>query len=191
MRYEVIVIGASAGGLTAIGYLLEHLPADFTIPIIVVQHRSKDPKDLLEELLQSKSKIKVKQADEKEKIQPGVVYIAPPDYHLLIERDRTFSLTSDEPVRFSRPSIDVLFESAAEVYRNKSVGIILTGANNDGVAGLAAIIREDGIAIVQNPEEAEIQVMPLASLAANKIHHIFTLDQLRAFLVKLNKSSNG
>ena len=134
--YQAIVIGTSAGGLFVLSTLLEALPADYAVPVAVVQHRAKDQRDLLEEILQNKCRIRIKQADEKEKIQPGVVYIAPPDYHLLVEKNRTFSLSADEPVRNSRPSIDVLFETAAMVFKGALAGILLTGASNDGTAGL-------------------------------------------------------
>src|SRR5205814_2345259 len=116
-KHQIIVIGASAGGLHALIPLLEPLPADYPIPIIIIQHRAKDQKELLEEVLQQKCKITIKQADEKEKIKTGFVYIAPPGYHLLVEQDQTFSLSSDERALFSRPSIDILFETAAEVFR--------------------------------------------------------------------------
>ncbi|MEI9955467.1 MAG: chemotaxis protein CheB [Ferruginibacter sp.] len=134
-KYGAIVIGTSAGGLYALSFILKRLPASYPVPIIVVQHRAKDQKDLLEEVLQTKCRITIKQADEKEKIESGFVYIAPADYHLLVEADKTFSLSSDELVHYSRPSIDVLFETAAITYTDSLVGIILTGANNDGARG--------------------------------------------------------
>jgi two-component system, chemotaxis family, protein-glutamate methylesterase/glutaminase len=134
--YEAIVIGTSAGGLHAVSSILPVLPGEYPLPIIIVQHRAKDSKELLEDVLQYKTKLKVKQIDEKERIGAGFVYLAPPDYHLLIEKDRTFSLSADPPVMYSRPSIDVLFESAAIVYREKLVAIILTGANHDGAKGM-------------------------------------------------------
>jgi len=141
--FKAIVIGTSAGGLSALSTLLEKLPPSYHLPIIIVQHRAKDQKSLLEEVLQPKCKIKIKQADEKEKIEKGVVYIAPPDYHLLIENDLTFSLSCDELVSYSRPSIDVLFESAALAYRETLIGIILTGASNDGFTNHKKIRRTD------------------------------------------------
>ena len=185
-KYKAIVIGTSAGGLLALSSLLEKLPQNYSVPIIIVQHRAKEPTNLLEEILQSKCRIQVKQADEKEIIDSGIVYIAPPDYHLLIENDFAFSLSADEPVRFSRPSIDVLFESAASVYKDKLVGIILTGTNNDGVLGIKAIAENNGLVIVQNPKEAQFPAMPLASIHTQKVNHIFTLSEIQEFLLQLN-----
>ncbi len=186
IKYKAIVIGTSAGGLLALSTLLEKIPSDYAIPIIIVQHRSKEPRDLLEEILQSKCNVKVKQVDEKEKIENGVVYIAPPDYHLLIENDFTFSLSVDEPVRFSRPSIDVLFESAATVYKDKLIGIILTGTNNDGALGIQSIARHNGLTIVQQPKEAKFPAMPLAAMRTKKIKHILTLAEIQTFLLEVN-----
>src|SRR5688572_2618168 len=134
--YEAVVIGASAGGLLAIPRILQDLPRTFGIPLIVVQHRARDSQELFEDVLQQRCAISIKQADEKEIIKPGHVYIAPPDYHLLVETDRSFSLSTDPPVKFSRPSIDVLFESAATTYRRNLAGIILTGSNTDGANGI-------------------------------------------------------
>jgi len=183
-KYDAIVIGTSAGGLYALIALLQNLPPAYPIPIIIVQHRAKDQKDLLEEVLQSKTKIKVKQADEKEVINAGCVYIAPPDYHLLIERDKTFSLSSDELVHYSRPSIDVLFESAALVYGKRLVGIVLTGANNDGAEGVKAINRFGGFVIAQHPADADYPLMPKAAIETKKVEYVWTLSQIQKFLLE-------
>ena len=182
-KYKSIVMGTSAGGLYALSAILEKIPADYPVPIIVVQHRSKDQKELLEEVLQHRCKIQIKQADEKEKIENGFVYIALPDYHLLVENNLTFSLSSDEYVRFSRPSIDVLFESAAEVYRDTLIGIILTGSNSDGAAGIAAIKKHGGLTIAQNPDEALFPHMPAASIETKAVQHIWTLLEIQNFLL--------
>lgn len=186
---KVIVIGVSAGGLFALTAIFSNLPVDYPFPIIVVQHRSKDHKELLEEVLQSKCNIKILQANEKEKIKNGYVYIAPPDYHLLIEDDFTFSLSSDERVSYSRPSIDVLFESAAKVYKNKLIGIILTGANSDGASGIKAIYEYGGLTIAQNPEEAQFPYMPAACIETNCIKHIMILSEIHTFLLELIEES--
>lgn len=184
-KYRAIVVGASAGGLYALSSIFKELPPDYPIPIVVVQHRSKDQRDLLEEVLQHKCKIKVKQADEKEKIKGGYVYIAPPDYHLLVESDMTFSLSSDELVFHSRPSIDVLFESAAIVCQDKLVGIILTGANNDGASGISMIKKKGGLTIAQAPVEAQFPFMPAASIETKNIQHVWTLLEIQNFLLKI------
>jgi two-component system chemotaxis response regulator CheB len=143
---------------------------------------------LLEEILQAKCVIRIKQADEKEKIEGGVVYFAPADYHLLIEKDRTFSLTCDEPVNFSRPSIDLLFETAAEVYMNKLIGIILTGANKDGAAGIQAIRRQGGFTIAQDPGNAPFPVMPLAAINTGSVLAVFNPEEIRDFLLDIGKN---
>lgn len=184
-KYQAIVIGTSAGGLYALSDLLKQLPVDYPVPLIVVQHRSKDQRDLLEEVLQSKCKISIKQADEKEKIKGGYVYIAPPDYHLLIESDMTFSLSSDDMVLYSRPSINVLFESAAGVYKDKLIGIILTGANSDGASGISMIKKFGGLTIAQAPEEAQFPFMPDASIETKNIQQIWTIAEIQNFLQTL------
>jgi two-component system, chemotaxis family, protein-glutamate methylesterase/glutaminase len=186
VNHKAVVVGASAGGLSALVNIFEGLPVNYVLPVIVVQHRAKDQRDLLEDVLQSKCRIKIKQADEKEKIEPGIIYIAPPDYHLLVERDYTFSLSSDEPVNFSRPSIDVTFESAANVYKTGLTGLILTGANKDGTAGIAAIRQMGGITIVQDPREAHYSFMPASAIATQLVNHIMPLAQIQDYLLKLS-----
>lgn len=183
-KYRAIVIGTSAGGLYALIKILSKLPSSFPLPVAIVQHRSKDQKDLLEEVLQSKCKIKIKQADEKEAIKNGIVYFAPPDYHLLIEDDQTFSLSADEPWLYSRPSIDILFESAAMVYREQLIAIILTGANRDGSRGIVAVNNFGGLTIAQQPDEAEYPDMPQAAIDTKKIKYIWTIGQINEFLIK-------
>jgi two-component system chemotaxis response regulator CheB len=183
--YSAVVIGASAGGLHALTTILEELPIDYRLPVLVVQHRSKDERGLLEEILQDKCSIRVLQANEKEVITNGTVYLAPPDYHLLVEQDKTFSLTSDDKVNYSRPSIDVLFETAAEVYRDKLVGIILTGANSDGRRGIETIRNFHGLTIAQDPREAEFPVMPLASINSGAVEKVFNLVEIKSFLLSL------
>ena len=145
MRYEAIVIGVSSGGMNAMKVIFSLLPEDFNTPIIIVQHISPRSDKQWISILNYMCKINVKEVDEKEKIEKGNIYIAPPNYHLLIEKDKTFSLTIDERVNFARPSIDVLFESAAEAYTNKLIGVVLTGSNNDGTKGntswLSAMVK--------------------------------------------------
>jgi two-component system chemotaxis response regulator CheB len=187
--YEAIVVGTSAGGFRALSTLLSDIPSGYSIPIVLVQHRSKDSRELFEEVLQSKCRIKIKQVEEKELITGKHVYVAPPDYHLLIESNKTLSLSFDAPVRFSRPSIDVLFESAAIAYGDKLVGIILTGANDDGAAGIIAIAKSGGLTIAQNPQEAEFPFMVQASIATKSVKYIWSLATIRNFLLHLGNQS--
>lgn len=161
---ELIVIGSSSGGISALRSILTALPADFSIPLVLIVHRLKNVRNHLHDLFQGFTSLKVKEVEEKEKIRPGYVYIAPANYHLLIESDRSFSLIVDEPVNFSRPSIDVSFVSAAEVYRQNLLGILLSGANDDGAKGLLSIYENKGKVYVQDPEEAQVQTMPQAAL---------------------------
>ena len=182
-RYEAIVIGTSAGGLSALSTILQKLPGKYDRPIVVVQHRAKDSEDVLKDVLQQKCALKIKQTDEKEKIVAGCVYIAPPDYHLLIETDKTFSLSSEPPVQFSRPSIDVLFESASQVYNKKLVGIILTGSNNDGAEGIRTIRRLGGLTVAQDPGEAQYSVMTKAAIATGSVDFVLPLADITAFLL--------
>lgn len=183
--FSAVVIGVSAGGLHALIHVLGKLPADYFLPIVVVQHRGKEYKILLEEILQTKCLLKVKQADEKEPIQAGFIYIAPADYHLLIEQDETFSLTSDKLVKHSRPSIDLLFTTAAEVYKDKLVGIILTGASSDGAEGMLDIKSSGGYTIAQDPKTAEYPYMPQSCITIGAIDKILTLDEIKRYLVQL------
>lgn len=191
LKYEAVVIGVSAGGLNALSLLLEGLPNLYPLPLIITQHRMQDQKELLEKVLQHRSRIVVKQADEKELIAGGKVYIAPPGYHLLIEHDRTFSLSADEYVMYSRPSIDVMFESAAAVFKDKLIGIILTGSNSDGTAGMLAIKKQKGLTIAQNPNDAQFSFMPQAAIDAGAIQLIWTLKEIQEFLLGLSLKQKG
>jgi two-component system chemotaxis response regulator CheB len=185
MGYELVVIGASWGGLTALERLLGGLPADFGAAVAIAQHRSPDDGSTgLASLLQSHSDLPLVDADDKQPIEPGHVYLAPSDYHLYVEGDG-FALSMDEAVLYSRPSIDVLFESASEVYRDGVVGVVLTGANEDGAAGLATIKRRGGYAIVQNPVEAERSEMPRAALRAVNPDQVLPLGAIAPALVRV------
>ena len=191
MHYEAVVIGVSAGGLAILSGILKELPADFPLPLIIIQHRAKNERTLLEEVLQAKCMIRIRQADEKEKITGGVVYFAPSDYHLLIEKDRSFSLSCDEPVNFSRPSIDLLFETAAEVYRNNLVGIILTGNGRDGAAGIRAIRERGGFTIAQDPRNASFPAMPRAAIDTGSVQAVLPPDGIRHFLLDVGKKRSS
>ena len=162
---RAVVMGGSAGALDALSQILPGLPKDFAFPIFIVVHVPAQKDSLLAEVLQNKCQLKVHEAEDKEPIEPGNVYLAPPDYHLLIEDGGYLSLSADEAVLFSRPSIDVLFESAADVYGAGLIGIILSGANNDGARGLKAVAEMGGAALVQNPEQALAKMMPEEALA--------------------------
>ena len=184
---EAIVIGASAGAIKALSRILPTLPADYPIPVLVVVHIPADRSDIAS-LFQAKCRVVVKEAEDKEPIRPGVVYFAPPDYHLLAEADRTISLSLDEPVLYSRPSIDVLFESAADTYGAGLVGIILTGANEDGSNGLRVVTVAGGTALVQDPAEAFASAMPSAALIRSEQARPMSLDAIATYLVKLGMS---
>ena len=181
--YRLVVIGVSAGGLYALRTIMSGLPADFDLPIAVVQHRSKDS-ELLCELLQECAHLQVGEANDKEPILPGHVYVGPPDYHLLVEPGY-FSLSTDEPVRFSRPSVDVMFLSAADAYSPDVVGIVLTGANADGARGLRAIVDRGGYAVVQDPATAEVPVMPRAAIREVPTACVLPLDQIAPHLASI------
>jgi two-component system chemotaxis response regulator CheB len=185
VRADAIVIGASAGAIQALSRILPALPADYPLPVLVVVHVPADRSDLLAPLLQAKCRVVVKEAEDKELIRPGFVYFGPSDYHLLVEADRTVSLSADEPVLYSRPSIDVLFESAADAYGAGLVGVILTGANEDGAAGLRAIAAAGGVALVEDPATAFAAAMPNAALELCVQARPLPLDAIATYLVGL------
>jgi two-component system chemotaxis response regulator CheB len=182
---KAIVIGTSAGGLNAITTILKNLPTDFKIPIIVVMHLPPNINDFWIKNLNSQCKLNVKEADEKEVIKNGHVYLAPPNYHLLIEDDETLSLTVDEKVNFSRPSIDVLFESASDVYKESLIGILLTGSSKDGVIGIKKIKENRGLIIIQDPQTAEYSFMPQAALEVIDADYVLPLEKIEKILTQL------
>ncbi len=186
MPYSVVAIGTSWGGLSALTKLLGALPADFAIPIVLVQHRSKDSERLLVQLLQDATAMRVCEIEDKDPLTPGTVHVAPANYHALIEGGYA-SLTVEEPVRFSRPSIDVTFTSAADTYRSEAIGVVLTGANEDGARGLAHIVKRGGRALVQDPKTAEIPIMPEAAIRAVPTGEILRLDALARRLIELSQ----
>ncbi len=190
-RYEAVVIGVSAGGLNALDTILRQLPGDYALPVLIVQHRAKRRDDFLYRYFNDLCTLKVLEAEEKAHIKVGNVYFAPPNYHLQVEMDRTLSLSVDPPVNWSRPSVDVLFESAAEVYQNRLVGVILTGSNNDGSRGLAMIKRFGGLTVVQDPETAMAPEMPLSAIKAAEADYILTLEEIGRTLVGLKGPAMG
>ncbi|MBF0231628.1 MAG: chemotaxis protein CheB [Desulfamplus sp.] len=182
---KAIVIGASAGGFNALHKILPMFRADFMLPIIVVLHRRADLESFFVKSLDDKCLLPVKEPLDKTKIEPGNIYIAPGGYHLLVEKDYHFSLSVDPPVCYCRPSIDVLFESAAEAFGTALVGIILTGANFDGSRGIKTIKSSGGITIAQNPDTAEVNYMPYSAIKTNSVDHILNLDEIPGLIEKL------
>jgi two-component system chemotaxis response regulator CheB len=178
------VIGTSAGGFDAVCRLLSRLPAEFPIPLAVVQHRSRDS-DALAGLLQDCTQLRVCEVEDKQPCEPGYVYIAPPDYHLLIDDDCRFSLSVEGLVGYSRPSIDVFFESAADALGARVIGVVLTGANADGSRGLLTITARGGQALVQDPDTAEVSVMPASARSAVKLARVLTLEGIADRLMQL------
>jgi two-component system chemotaxis response regulator CheB len=185
MAYSVVGIGTSWGGLAAMTKLLGGLPGDFSLPVVVVQHRGKDSDRLLSELLQDATDMRVCEAEDKEPLEPGTVHIAPANYHVLVDAGY-LSLTVEDPVRFSRPSIDVMFSSAADTYGSGAIGVVLTGANEDGSRGLSHIVKRGGRALVQDPRTAEIPIMPVAALKAVPSAEVLPLDKLAPRLIELS-----
>jgi two-component system chemotaxis response regulator CheB len=182
MSYDVIAIGASWGGLRAVGTVLDGLSDEVDAAIVVAQHRGPSTaRGALESLLQLRVRRPVSEPHDKEPLERCRVYVAPADYHLLVERGH-FALSTDERVSYARPSIDVLFESVAQAYRERAIGIVLTGANEDGAAGLAAIKARGGVAIVQDPEGAERRTMPDAALALTAADAVLPLAEIPMFL---------
>ena len=179
---KAVVIGASAGALEALSVILPALPAGFRLPLIVVVHVPPDKRSMLAELFQAKCRIPVREAEDKEPISAGTVYFAPSDYHLLVETQKSLSLSSDEPVLFSRPSIDVLFESAADAYGSALIAIILTGANEDGAKGMKAVAEAGGVALVQNPDGAFASAMPEAAIKMCPGARVMSLDAIAVYL---------
>lgn len=184
-RANVVVIGVSAGGMEALGLLLPGLPADFPAPVVVVQHVAPDSGDYLPRWLDQRCALTVEQAGHGTTLLPGHAYVAPPDYHLAFENTQTLALLTDEKVNFSRPSIDVTFESAAQVFGQGAVAVVLTGANADGAQGAAAIQQAGGRVVIQDPEEAQVDTMPRAALALTVPEAVLTLDHMADFLTNL------
>lgn len=185
MRYDLVVVGSSWGGLQALGRLLADLPHDFEPAVVIAQHRHPDSHPgTLQLLLQRETERPVLEAEDKLAIEPRHVYVAPPDYHLLVERG-SFALSVDDRVRHARPSIDVLFESAAYAYGDRVVGIILTGANDDGAMGLARIKELGGVAVVQDPAAAAKRQMPDAAIASTAADAILPLEEIGAYVHEL------
>lgn len=179
---EAIVIGGSAGALEALSVILPALPPDLALPIAIVIHLPPGKTSYLTEVLGARCALPVKEAEDKEPLAPGMVYTAPPNYHLLIEKQRLFSLSVDDPVHFSRPAIDVLFETAADAYGAALAGALLSGASEDGARGLARIKEKGGVTIVQSPDGAPSRTMPEAALRLARIDHVVPQGEIGIIL---------
>ncbi|MGE6740526.1 chemotaxis protein CheB [Allorhizobium pseudoryzae] len=177
-----VIIGASAGALEALSVILPKLASDFPRPILVIVHVPPDKRSVLASIFDAKCRLLAVEAEDKEPIEAGVIYFAPPDYHLLIEDTKTIALSDEDQVLFSRPSIDVAFESAAEVWGKSLIGIILTGANHDGAQGLKAVAAAGGTVIVQDPDGAYAGAMPQAALAACPQALVLPVDSIASYL---------
>lgn len=184
MAYELVVIGTSWGGLHALRRVLGGLPAKFDVPVVVVQHRHRDSDELLVSLLQEHTALEVCEIEDKMELKSGGVYVAPAEYHVLVEVGH-LELSTEEPVRFSRPSIDVTFESAADAYGSRTVGVVMTGANDDGARGLKRIADRGGAAVVQDPTTAESAIMPTAAIKLVPGSRVVKLDEIGPLIAKL------
>lgn len=182
---QAVVIGASAGGVDALFQLFDGLPAGFALPMVAVLHLPESHESQLVDLFARRLAIPVAEARDKAPVEAGTLYFATAGYHLSIERDRTFALSREAPRNFSRPSIDILFDSAADAYRSELAGILLTGANQDGAEGLAHVHREGGLSLVQDPAEAAVATMPEAAIALHAPDYILPLREIHALLSRM------
>jgi two-component system chemotaxis response regulator CheB len=184
MAGRIVVVGGSLGGLRALGIVFGGLPASFALPVAAVLHRAKESDSGMASVLQRRIALPVTEVEDKMAIEPGKVFLAPSDYHLLVGRDQ-FSLSTDEPVSYARPSIDVLFDSAADSFGSGVVAVVLTGANSDGLRGATSIRNAGGRVVVQDPDEAESAVMPLAVLSEGIAEAVLPLSKISDFLSAL------
>jgi two-component system chemotaxis response regulator CheB len=188
IRPEGVVIGASAGAVDALAAVLPALPVGYPLAIMVVVHIPADKDSFIAELFAQKCQLEVREAEDKEPIRGGVIYFAPPDYHLMVEKDKHLSLSKEERVHYSRPSIDVLFETAADAYGTSVIGIILTGSSCDGAMGLRAIHDAGGIALVERPERAQAPAMPQAAIDACPQSLSLSLEEIAAYLLRVTNA---
>lgn len=185
---QALIIGGSAGSLEVLLKVLPNLRRDLSFPIILVMHRKSGKDSLLTDLLSAKTQLSVKELEEKEKIRPATIYIAPPGYHVLIENDHTFSLDASEKVNFSRPSIDVTYESAAEVYGESLVCLLLSGSNRDGAAGLKKAKASGGTAVIQDPASALVAYMPEQGALEAKIDAVLKIEEMSNYINELSNA---
>ncbi len=185
MSYKAVIIGGSAGSFQIVTRILNALNSDFPIPVLLCLHRLKHVRSGFVEALSLKSNIPVVEPFDKDQLKPGFAYLAPANYHMFIELANRVALSADEPVNHSRPSIDLSFITAANAYREKLIGIILSGANRDGAFGLKKVADNGGVTIVQDLSEAEVKTMPDSALQLTKVDYVYTTDQIIRFLLKL------
>jgi two-component system, chemotaxis family, protein-glutamate methylesterase/glutaminase len=188
-RIDAVVIGASAGGIEALTVLLPALAPGLRPPVFIVLHLPRDRPSILADIFAKKCAVPVREAEDKEIVTPGTIYFAPNDYHLLVDRGPQLALSADDPVHHSRPSVDVLFESAVDVYKDRLLGIILTGANEDGATGLAAVHDAGGVTIVQRPDTALAPLMALSALKLRPADWVLTLNEIAGMLRTLDASA--
>jgi two-component system, chemotaxis family, protein-glutamate methylesterase/glutaminase len=188
-RIDAVVIGASAGGIEALTVLLPALARGLRPPVFIVLHLPRNRPSLLADIFAPKCVVPVREAEDKEMVTSGTVYFAPNDYHLLVDQGPQLALSADDPVHHSRPSVDVLFESAADIYKNRLLGIILTGANDDGASGLAAVHDAGGVTIVQRPDTARAPHMALSALKLRPADWVLTLNEIAGMLQTLDANS--
>lgn len=186
-RYAAIVVGGSSGGIDALTTLLPALPPGLQAAMLVVMHLPRGPRSHLLEVFKPRCALPVQEAQDKDPVQPGTVYFCPPDYHLLVDQGPRIALSVDAPVLYSRPSIDVLFESAADYYGEQLVGILLSGANEDGARGVQAIHAAGGLVVVQEPASAPVSTMPLAAMARVDVHHVLPPQGIADLIVDLHR----
>ena len=184
---SLIILAGSAGAFHVIYELVKKLPAFYPIPVLVIMHRGKNQDNNLEDLWNNASKILVKEITDKDEIKGGIVYLCPSDYHLFIEKEKVFSLDVSEPVFYSRPSIDLTIKSAAEVYKNKLLAILFSGANQDGALGLFTVKNLGGETIVQDPNEAEVNTMPLAAITINAVNQTLKTKEIETLMLSFAK----
>jgi two-component system chemotaxis response regulator CheB len=190
-RIDAVVIGASAGGIEALTVLLPALSRELRPPVFIVLHLPRDRPSVLADIFAQKCAVPVREAEDKEMVTPGTVYFAPSDYHLLVDQGPQLALSADDPVHHSRPSVDVLFESAAHIYKDRLLGIILTGANEDGASGLAAVHDAGGVTIVQRPDTARAPHMALSALKLRPADWVLTLNEIAGMLQTLDATSTS
>ena len=188
-RFDAVVIGASAGGVEALCTLLPWIAIGTRASFFIVLHLPRDRPSLLARIFQERCALPVREAQDKEPVAAGTVYVAPPDYHLLLDEGPRIALSTDEPVNFSRPAIDVLFESAADLYGDRLLGVVLTGGNQDGAAGLAAVAAAGGSLVVQHPGSAQVSVMPASALQRNPDSQVLSLEAIGRLLASLGEST--